>query len=252
MCEAGRRRTVEPWSLWEVEELERLLKSEHSDEEIAEKLGRSAKGVLAKKYALGFRSTKKPSRRWTEEEDRKLREAVQQGKDIAEIAAELRRTKKSIADRLRSEKASRRESQKWPPEKIEKLKELAATDMPASEIGFAIGKTADAVWQKMKVLGIQRPAKPRRTENRKSESERETLCWSCQRAHLLTCSWSRSFIPVIGWEATRTICEGNESYFVQKCPKYVKDQPQRTRFDLLLETLGKVVKNESNSARVSE
>lgn len=67
---------------------------------------------------------------------------------------------------------------------------------------------------------------------------RGTLCWHCQNATNSGCSWSRSFKPVEGWEATPTIInqgvrrqtgehELTESFFVHKCPKFIEIPPKK-------------------------
>ena len=66
-------------------------------------------------------------------------------------------------------------------------------------------------------------------------AKRGTLCWDCQNACNSGCSWSRSFKPVKGWVATPTIInqgvrtqDGDpfytKSFFVHKCPKFIKIQ----------------------------
>ena len=68
---------------------------------------------------------------------------------------------------------------------------------------------------------------------------RGTLCWHCQNACNSGCSWSRSFKPVKGWEATPTIIKQGtrtkaenpfftKSFFVHKCPEFIKIQPKNT------------------------
>lgn len=60
---------------------------------------------------------------------------------------------------------------------------------------------------------------------------KESLCWTCVRA-TGTCSWSRNFEPVPGWEAEKTEVKnpyGKDrfemiaSYDVKACPLYIKD-----------------------------
>jgi hypothetical protein len=64
-----------------------------------------------------------------------------------------------------------------------------------------------------------------------SKYNANSLCWSCKRA-TGTCSWSRNFEPVPGWEAEKTEVKntyGKErfemiaSYDVKACPLYIKD-----------------------------
>lgn len=43
----------------------------------------------------------------------------------------------------------------------------------------------------------------------------ENLCWSCGNA-VNGCSWSRSFVPVDGWEAE----EDGTSYKIRNCPRF--------------------------------
>lgn len=70
--------------------------------------------------------------------------------------------------------------------------------------------------------------KPRKTK-------KDTLCWTCQNA-CGGCSWSRSFKPVKGWEAKKTVikhqrsegCKApfiyDDSYLVINCPEYKMDE----------------------------
>lgn len=68
----------------------------------------------------------------------------------------------------------------------------------------------------------------------------QTLCWRCanavpDREGECGCTWSRSGVPVSGWEAVRrdirlgVLAEGrkSESYRVVKCPRFVPDLQSR-------------------------
>ena len=71
-----------------------------------------------------------------------------------------------------------------------------------------------------------------------------TLCWLCANATNEGCSWSKSFTPVEGWEATPTTIQGGynaklrlengkivqtsvereiPSYKVHSCPEFIQD-----------------------------
>jgi len=55
----------------------------------------------------------------------------------------------------------------------------------------------------------------------KNIEEKDTLCWSCQRAcGGMGCSWAHDFTPVDGWEAE----QHGDSYFVKSCPLYIKER----------------------------
>jgi hypothetical protein len=60
-------------------------------------------------------------------------------------------------------------------------------------------------------------------ELRKRFVKTDTLCWDCKNA-TGGCSWSSSFVPVEGWDATKTIVKvvqkEEESYIVRKCPLF--------------------------------
>lgn len=66
--------------------------------------------------------------------------------------------------------------------------------------------------------------------------QKETLCWTCKKA-VGGCSWSRSFRPVEGWTAKKTLirlspCQKEdviESYQVIACPEYEKDDKRYRR-----------------------
>lgn len=55
---------------------------------------------------------------------------------------------------------------------------------------------------------------------------RETKCWTCKNSSG-GCSWSRSFRPVKGWLAEKTVIKGIDgyldSYLVIECPLYDKE-----------------------------
>lgn len=62
---------------------------------------------------------------------------------------------------------------------------------------------------------------------------KDTKCWSCRRSCTSLehqCSWTRSWIPVKGWDAKETICDRHpggmavKSFFVKSCPLYVPDK----------------------------
>ena len=59
--------------------------------------------------------------------------------------------------------------------------------------------------------------------------ERETLCFSCQRAcGRGKCPWATWFLPVTGWQADAVMRDYSgmktRSYHVKSCPLYVPDQ----------------------------
>lgn len=58
----------------------------------------------------------------------------------------------------------------------------------------------------------------------------KTICWTCQNA-CGGCSWSKSFLPVEGWEAEPHTLYANDSghapvqsYEVLCCPEYLPDR----------------------------
>lgn len=95
---------------------------------------------------------------------------------------------------------------------------------------------------KKKRLSKTRTAPP--TPPEISYKQLTTICWCCENATNDGCSWSRSFIPVEGWEATPTIIQGGfnakyelidgkvvrtqlereiHSYKVHSCPQFKPD-----------------------------
>lgn len=56
----------------------------------------------------------------------------------------------------------------------------------------------------------------------------ETLCWECRNA-AGGCSWADDLKPVDGWDAEKTIVQGDgaggtfDSFCVKSCPEYVPD-----------------------------
>lgn len=70
--------------------------------------------------------------------------------------------------------------------------------------------------------------------------QKQTLCWSCGHAvpdgGEKGCSWSRSGIPVPGWDAEEHYMKGTTwhdrhydfiSYKVIQCPEYIPDKEVR-------------------------
>ena len=56
----------------------------------------------------------------------------------------------------------------------------------------------------------------------------EQPCWSCGNCYG-GCSWSRAFIPVIGWEAKEIKKDGHTTYEITYCPEYISDMFKRKR-----------------------
>lgn len=62
---------------------------------------------------------------------------------------------------------------------------------------------------------------------------KNSLCWNCKRAcvdRVHQCSWSSEFKPVKGWEAEPCVIREEErkpfpTYYVKKCPKFIKKDP---------------------------
>ena len=60
-----------------------------------------------------------------------------------------------------------------------------------------------------------------------------TLCWSCECAMMVRCSWMQGFRPVKGWVATPVLTElGLRSYHVYDCPLFEPCHPRRKLSDL--------------------
>ena len=59
-----------------------------------------------------------------------------------------------------------------------------------------------------------------------------TLCWDCANACTDGCSWSKSFIPVEGWDAVEMHIGRDPSYLVKECPKFVPDDKDSRLRDL--------------------
>ena len=53
-------------------------------------------------------------------------------------------------------------------------------------------------------------------------SYKATLCWDCRNAGRRTCSWSKDFQPVEGWNARKTSSNFG-SYLVIECPEFIRD-----------------------------
>lgn len=63
--------------------------------------------------------------------------------------------------------------------------------------------------------------------NRRNNSyvkKKEQLCWFCKNA-CGGCSWSRSFVPIAGWEAYALERDnGTIGYRIRKCPEFIPDE----------------------------
>lgn len=68
------------------------------------------------------------------------------------------------------------------------------------------------------------------------DPSKDSLCWLCSNSTNSGCSWSKSFVPVDGWEATPNTqyIEMNkgkfreeQTYHVLKCPEFVDDAIER-------------------------
>ena len=59
---------------------------------------------------------------------------------------------------------------------------------------------------------------------------KEQLCWDCKNACANSCCWMRDYTPVPGWKAQVVARKKSDqgqylgkSYFIVKCPNFVKD-----------------------------
>lgn len=57
-------------------------------------------------------------------------------------------------------------------------------------------------------------------------------CFDCQKC-LGGCSWSKSFTPIPGWDATKDGAHGG--YNIRSCPEFLADPPRRTNNATLTE-----------------
>ena len=57
---------------------------------------------------------------------------------------------------------------------------------------------------------------------------KEQLCWTCHNA-CGDCSWSSCFQPVEGWTAEKVHRKTYDSYRIEKCPEYVKEENKLKR-----------------------
>lgn len=55
-------------------------------------------------------------------------------------------------------------------------------------------------------------------------------CFDCQKS-LGGCSWSRTFTPVPGWDATKDGAHGG--YTIRSCPEFVPDAPRKATNGIL-------------------
>lgn len=103
---------------------------------------------------------------------------------------------------------------------------------------------------------------------RKKNAYPQTLCWRCanevpDREGERGCTWSRSGVPVAGWEAVRRdlrlgrLSDGVklESYRVQKCPCFAPDEQSKAEKLALMagygHELGRVVDKLTRDRMVS-
>ena len=64
----------------------------------------------------------------------------------------------------------------------------------------------------------------------------ESKCWTCLKSYN-GCSWSRSFIPVPGWNARKvdiSLTMNVIAYSVKDCPEYEKEEWVKTRDGMMV------------------
>ena len=114
---------------------------------------------------------------------------------------------------------------------IENVRKISETNMlTVSEYAEILGMSLDGARQLLINHNI-----PYRNKN----DDNNTLCLSCQNN---SCSWSKAFKPVEGWEAipTKIMRKGQidaESYLVKTCPEFIGRDLIYQKFR---ETLGKI------------
>lgn len=76
-----------------------------------------------------------------------------------------------------------------------------------------------------------------------------TLCWGCSNA-TGGCSWSKSLLPVAGWEAEATTVDGLPTHRVVSCPEFERDNkkkaPVTANKTLNLKTIERYINTENN------
>lgn len=76
----------------------------------------------------------------------------------------------------------------------------------------------------------QNACAPRNPKGFNGVTAKATLCTYCDNAYAGRCSWFTNYTPVPGWTADEKKHEPNASgpsYFVRKCPNFVKDKPRK-------------------------
>ena len=86
------------------------------------------------------------------------------------------------------------------------------------------GKIFEGRQQKYCSFQCSWKAKQEKSQRKTKSQRKATLCWDCKNA-CGGCSWSRSFVPVKGWDAKETSLKSAEgdikSYFVTMCPEFI-------------------------------
>lgn len=67
-------------------------------------------------------------------------------------------------------------------------------------------------------VGGGRTGRPRLDDKKNAVGSIDSLCWYCRNAYA-SCSWSKFFVPVDGWDAKPT---RHNSFRVYRCPKFIR------------------------------
>lgn len=85
-----------------------------------------------------------------------------------------------------------------------------------------------------------------------------TLCWGCSKA-TGGCSWSKSLLPVDGWETESTMVDGLPTHKVISCPNFERDNKKKVPVasithlaDFTYRTLNKYINTENNFNKLNQ
>lgn len=83
------------------------------------------------------------------------------------------------------------------------------------------------------------------------------LCWKCSNA-TGGCNWSKSLLPVDGWETEETVVDGKPTHKVISCPEFERDSKKKVAVediahlaDITFRTLNKHMNTEQNFERLN-
>jgi hypothetical protein len=108
-------------------------------------------------------------KRWTEEDDKKLKILLSQGLTYPEIAEKMGRTKQAV--QLRALKLGIRRRKRWTAEEERKLREMFEQGMPFAAMCSQLNRSYAAILVRASKLGLKRGTRKGISKRMKSKEE---------------------------------------------------------------------------------